>query len=66
MGLVLGPILEDAFRQSLIISKGSFLIFVERPISGGFLLVTALVLASKLSQPFISRFRKGRDPDIPV
>lgn len=32
-GLILSPILENAFRQSLMISKGSYLIFVERPIS---------------------------------
>ncbi len=32
-GLILSPILEGAFRQSLMMSKGSFLIFVERPIS---------------------------------
>ncbi len=32
LAFVLGPMMETAFRQSLIISNGSFLIFVTRPI----------------------------------
>jgi putative tricarboxylic transport membrane protein len=30
--MVLGPIMETALRQSLLISRGSFAIFVTRPI----------------------------------
>jgi putative tricarboxylic transport membrane protein len=47
LAYVLGPMLEQALRQSLIISNGSFTIFLFRPIScaslvvGAFLLVTA-------------------------
>ena len=33
LGFVLGPLLEKNLRQSLILSKGSFLIFFTRPIS---------------------------------
>lgn len=33
LGLILGPIAEVGFRTSLILSKGSYLIFVTRPIS---------------------------------
>jgi putative tricarboxylic transport membrane protein len=48
LAYVLGPMLEQALRQSLIISNGSFRIFIVRPISavclavGAFLLITAL------------------------
>ena len=31
IGFILGPLLERAFDQSMTISDGSFLIFVERP-----------------------------------
>jgi putative tricarboxylic transport membrane protein len=48
MALVLGKLFENAFRQSLIISKGSFAIFFTRPISAVMLTVALLVLASPL------------------
>lgn len=49
MAFVLGPMLEQAFRQSLIISRGSFYLFVSRPISLAFLLLaTFTVLVSSL------------------
>ena len=34
LALVLGPMMETAFRQSLLLSKGSLEIFLTRPISG--------------------------------
>jgi putative tricarboxylic transport membrane protein len=42
LAFVLGPILERAIRQALLISAGSPLIFFTRPISGtlmGFLIL---------------------------
>jgi putative tricarboxylic transport membrane protein len=44
LGLVLGPKLEVAFRQSLMISHGDFGIFVERPVSMALLVLTAAFL----------------------
>ena len=41
LGLVLGPKLEVAFRQSLMISHGDFGIFVDRPVSLALLVTTA-------------------------
>jgi putative tricarboxylic transport membrane protein len=46
LALILGPLLEDHLRRSLLISKGSFLIFVTRPISASFMIVSILILAS--------------------
>jgi putative tricarboxylic transport membrane protein len=40
LGLVLGPKLEVAFRQSVMISHGDFGIFIERPVSLTLLLLT--------------------------
>jgi putative tricarboxylic transport membrane protein len=39
LAYVLGPLMEPAFRLSLILSKGSFGIFINRPISAVFLSV---------------------------
>jgi putative tricarboxylic transport membrane protein len=44
LALVIGPMMEEALRQSLILSAGSFTIFVERPISAGFIFAAALLL----------------------
>lgn len=44
LGMVLGPMLEDNFRQSLMMSRGDFSIFFTRPISGFFAAFAILVL----------------------
>lgn len=54
LAMVLGPMLEESFRQSLITSHGSFAIFFTRPISLGFLLVAFILLVI----PFIIRQKK--------
>jgi putative tricarboxylic transport membrane protein len=44
LAFVLGPVMEEAFRQSMLISGGSLGIFVARPISGTLLALMALVV----------------------
>jgi len=56
MAFVLGPLLEQNLRRSLIISDGSFSIFVSRPISAVTLLVAFLLLVSA----FIPTIRKKK------
>ena len=51
LALVLGPKLEAAFRQSLMISHGDFSTFVDRPVSLVFLLGTLVFLAAPLWKP---------------
>jgi putative tricarboxylic transport membrane protein len=46
LAFVLGPILERAFRQSMLISGGSLDVFVTRPISGAIFLVMALIVVA--------------------
>ena len=48
LAYVLTPLLENALRQSLILSGGSFGIFMARPISAGCLIVAAGLLGSSL------------------
>ncbi|MFH1489225.1 MAG: tripartite tricarboxylate transporter permease [Pseudomonadota bacterium] len=48
LAMVLGPMMEESFRQSLITSRGSFTIFFTRPISVGFLLVAVILLVLPL------------------
>jgi putative tricarboxylic transport membrane protein len=57
MAYILGPMLENALRQSLLISGGSFLIFITRPISGIALGFTFLLLLSNIF-PYIKKRRE--------
>jgi putative tricarboxylic transport membrane protein len=48
LALVLGPMMENAFRRSLVIAEGDFGIFFRRPISASFLIAGLLILFSPL------------------
>ncbi len=57
LAYVLGPMLENALRQSLLISQGSFMIFITRPISAMALSIAFLLLLSNLL-PYFKKRRK--------
>jgi TctA family transporter len=46
LGLVLGPILEENVRRSLILSRGDPSVFVSRPISLALLLIAIATIAA--------------------
>jgi len=60
LALVLGPKLEAAFRQSLMISHGNFGIFVNRPVSLVFLLGALIFLSAPLLKPVWRRARGAK------
>lgn len=63
LGLVLGPDLETAMRQSFMLSKGSVAIFFTRPIALGLLIATALFLSAPAIGGFLRRRRSpSRQP----
>jgi TctA family transporter len=45
LGFVLGPMMEENFRRAMILSRGSFDIFVTRPVSLFFLVMAVGLLA---------------------
>jgi len=57
LALVLGPMMENALRQSLIMSNGSVSIFFTRPISLGIVLVVLALLLLPLL-PWVKRKRE--------
>jgi len=59
LAFVLGPMFENAFRQSLIISGGSPLIFLTRPIAAIFVGIAFILLISPLALRVIGRQRPG-------
>jgi len=44
IGFILGPMLEDSFRQSLLISRGSYAIFFSTPICWFFWVLTVIII----------------------
>ncbi len=57
LGFVLGKLMEEKLRQALILSRGSFMTFVERPVSLGLLVVAAVLIVVAL----LPAIRKSRD-----
>lgn len=44
LGFALRPLMEEHFRRAMLMSRGSFSTFVDRPISARVLAVTAALL----------------------
>lgn len=61
-GLVLSPLMENAFRQSMLMSHGSLFIFLERPIT----LALACVAMGLLLYPIWASWRNKRGKAIPT
>ncbi len=55
LALVLGPLMEKSFRQTLISEQGNILAFVERPLSGTFIAIAVLFFVL----PLVKYLRKG-------
>jgi putative tricarboxylic transport membrane protein len=60
LGVVLAPIIEFSFRQSLAMSGGAYVIFVERPIAVTFLAIALLMMLLGL-KPLIFKKKDWRE-----
>ncbi|KAA2213287.1 tripartite tricarboxylate transporter permease [Teichococcus oryzae] len=54
LGFVLGPMMEEHLRRAMLLSRGDWMTFLERPISASLLAVAVLALALMIS-PAIRR-----------
>lgn len=57
LSLILGPMIEQNLQQSLILSRGSWSIFIKRPISLVLLIISVFFLAG----PFITAVKEKKD-----
>ena len=57
LGFILGPVMEENLRRSLVLSRGDPMIFIERPISAVLLIMTAIAIAFIV----VPQFRKSRE-----
>jgi TctA family transporter len=48
LGFVLGPMLEENFRRAMLLSRGDLAVFVQRPISAGFVGACAVLVSFQL------------------
>jgi TctA family transporter len=57
LGFILGPLMEENLRRSLVLSRGDPMIFLQRPISAILLIITLFVVALIV----LPTFRKTRE-----
>ena len=57
LGFILGPMMEENLRRSLMLSQGDFTVFLTRPLSLGMLLA-AVALVAIIAVPAISKKRQ--------
>lgn len=62
LAFVLGPIMENAFRRSMLIYNGGPGVFFTRPISGAIFAVLALLIIMSVFQ-FFRRCNENNDLD---
>jgi TctA family transporter len=61
LGFILGPMLEENFRRAMLLSRGTFGMFVTRPISGILLGFIALFILWQLTVFFYQMKNKRRE-----
>jgi TctA family transporter len=57
LGFILGPVMEENLRRSLVMSRGDPMVFLERPIAATLLAVSAIVVGLII----VPAFRKQRE-----
>ena len=62
LGFILGGLMEDNLRRSLMIYDGSLAFLWQRPTTLGINLITTVFLAAPVVQWLLARWRSGRTP----
>jgi putative tricarboxylic transport membrane protein len=65
LGYVLGPMVEENFRRSLVLSRGDPLVFLERPISASFMVLCLLLVGAQILFAIRAHLR-GAQPAVTV
>lgn len=60
LGFVLGPMMEENFRRSLLLSRGDLTVFFTRPLSGIFMWIIVLGIVYTIGAWFL-RYRRSGD-----
>ncbi|CAN7703620.1 tripartite tricarboxylate transporter permease [Caballeronia sp. LjRoot31] len=65
LGFVLGPLVEENFRRSLLLSRGDMTIFLSHPISAVFIGISTLLVLLQIVFALRRAVRKGNKRDAP-
>jgi putative tricarboxylic transport membrane protein len=65
LGFILGPMLEENFRRSMLLSRGSFSVFFTRPISATLLTVIGVLVIWQVIA-FLSKLLKAHGKPIHI
>lgn len=60
LGFVLGPMMEEHFRRAMLLSRGDFMTFIDRPVSATVLGLTLLVLLWGLKPVLMTKLQKPK------
>jgi putative tricarboxylic transport membrane protein len=58
LGFILGPLMEENLRRSLVLSRGDAMVFLERPISAVLLATTVVIVLALIVLPQFRRTRQ--------
>ena len=61
LAIVLGPLAERAFRQTLIADQGDLSVFIERPLSATFLVLAVVLAVAPFVRKMIAARRSARE-----
>jgi len=61
LGFILGPLMEEHLRRAMLLSRGDATVFITRPISAGFILVTTLLLSFAIYAAIKGKVNVRRD-----
>ena len=64
LGIILGPMAEQNLRRCLTLSKGSLSIFIKRPVSCVFLIITVLCIFLPITLNILRAFNKETKADL--
>ncbi|PXW27515.1 tripartite tricarboxylate transporter permease [Paraburkholderia caballeronis] len=61
LGFVLGPLVEENFRRSLLLSRGDLTVFFQRPISAAFMSISILFIVAQIGFAIYGAMRRRRN-----
>jgi putative tricarboxylic transport membrane protein len=66
LGLILSPLLEENLRRSMLLSRGDPMVFLTRPLSLTFMLMTAAIVGFALFSLFKKRWKSSKGVLVPL
>ncbi|MDB5754544.1 MAG: putative tripartite tricarboxylate transporter(TTT) family, TctA subunit [Massilia sp.] len=60
LGYVLGPMVEENFRRAVLLSRGDLMVFIQHPISAGFMAASSLLILLQIFFAMRASMRKRK------